>query len=141
MVMVLFEKDAETPAGNPLAPETPLLPMPVAPVVVWVIAVSGVLMHSVGVEEAALTVLVGFTVMVKLCGEPLQETLFGLFNGVTVIVALVDVVPEFLAVNAAMFPDPLAANPIPGLLLVQVNEVALVPVKLIAVVNDPLQTT
>ncbi len=38
--------------------------MPVAPVVVWVIAVSGVLIHSVGVDEAALTVLLAVTVIV-----------------------------------------------------------------------------
>ena len=43
---------ALTPAGKPVA-----APMPVAPVVVWVMLVSTVLMHSVGVEEAALDVL------------------------------------------------------------------------------------
>ena len=48
-----------TPAGNPAA-----VPIPVAPVVVWVIAVNGELMHNVGVEEGAPTVLVGFTVIV-----------------------------------------------------------------------------
>ena len=38
--------------------------MPVAPVVVCVIAVSGVLIQSVGVDEAALTVLLAVTVIV-----------------------------------------------------------------------------
>jgi hypothetical protein len=38
--------------------------MPVAPVVVWVIAVSGVLIQSAGVDEAALTVLFVITVIV-----------------------------------------------------------------------------
>ena len=43
---------ALTPAGNPVA-----VPIPVAPVVVCVILVKAVLMHKVGVEDAALTVL------------------------------------------------------------------------------------
>ena len=40
------------------------VPIPVAPVVVCVIGVSGVLIHSVGVDEAVPTVLVGVTVIV-----------------------------------------------------------------------------
>ena len=51
MVIVFDAHDAVTPAGNPVA-----APMPVAPVVVCVMAVSGLLMQSEGVEEAALTV-------------------------------------------------------------------------------------
>ena len=43
--------DADTPAGRPVAE-----PMPVALVVVWVILVSAVLIHKVGVEEAAVKV-------------------------------------------------------------------------------------
>ena len=39
-------------------------PIPVAPVVVCVIAVNGVLIHSVGVAEGAVTVLLGLTVIV-----------------------------------------------------------------------------
>ena len=62
MVMVLDAKLADTPAGNPLAPDTPLLLMPVAPVVVCVIFVSTVLMHNVGVNEAAPAVLFAVTV-------------------------------------------------------------------------------
>jgi hypothetical protein len=58
MVIILDAKEAVTPAGSPLA-----VPMPVAPVVVWVIAVNDVLMHIVGVDEAAVTVFSGFTVM------------------------------------------------------------------------------
>jgi hypothetical protein len=38
--------------------------MPVAPVVVWVIDVRGVLMQSVGVAEAGPAVMAGVTVMV-----------------------------------------------------------------------------
>ena len=64
MVMMLDAKLADTPAGNPLAPGTPLLLMPVAPVVVCVMFVSAVLMQSVGVEDAAPAVLFAVTVIV-----------------------------------------------------------------------------
>ena len=59
MVIVFAAHAAVTPAGKPTA-----APMPLAPVVVWVIAVSGVLTQSVGVDEAALTVLLAVTVIV-----------------------------------------------------------------------------
>jgi hypothetical protein len=59
MVIVFAAHAAVTPAGKPMA-----APMPVAPVVVCVIAVSGVLIQSVGVDEAALTVLLAVTVIV-----------------------------------------------------------------------------
>jgi hypothetical protein len=52
MVIVLDAQAAETPVGRPVA-----VPIPVAPVVVWVMLVKAVLMHKVGVEDAALTVL------------------------------------------------------------------------------------
>ena len=48
IVMVFDAQEAVTPAGRPV-----VVPMPVARVVVWVIAVSAVLMQSDGVEEAA----------------------------------------------------------------------------------------
>jgi hypothetical protein len=57
--MVLDAQLAVTPAGKPVA-----TPMPVAPVVVCVIAVNGVLIHNVGVEDAAPAVLFGVTVIV-----------------------------------------------------------------------------
>ena len=59
MVMVLLAHAAVTPAGRPVA-----APMPVAPVVVWVMLVNTVLMQSVGVDDAVLTVLSGVTVIV-----------------------------------------------------------------------------
>ena len=62
--MVLLAHIAETPAGKPLAPDTPLFEIPVAPVVVCVIAVKAVLIQSVGVVEGAVTVLSGVTVIV-----------------------------------------------------------------------------
>ena len=59
MVITFAAQAALTPAGKPIA-----APMPVAPIVVWVMLVSTVLMHNVGVEEAALAVLFGVTVIV-----------------------------------------------------------------------------
>ena len=61
MVIVLEANEAVTPAGKPVA-----APIPVAPVVVKLIGVSAVLIQSVGEDEAALTVLLGVTVMVTL---------------------------------------------------------------------------
>ena len=51
--------DAVTPAGNPTG-----LPIHVAPVVVLVIGVKAVLIHKVGVDDAALAVFAGVTVIV-----------------------------------------------------------------------------
>ena len=74
----------------------------------------------VGTADTDPPTVVGLTVMVKFCGVPLQETPFNVFTGVTVMVALMAVVPVFVAVNAAMLPVPLAARPMAVLLLVQV---------------------
>ena len=75
LIVIVFEAHvAETPPGSPLAPATPLFEMPVAPVVVWVIAVSGVFMQSVGAADAALAVLLEDTVTVVVplgLGQPL----------------------------------------------------------------------
>jgi hypothetical protein len=59
MVIVFDTQLADTPPGNPVA-----VPMPVAPVVAWVIAVNGVLIHSVGVADAGPAVMFAVTVMV-----------------------------------------------------------------------------
>ena len=59
MVIVLFAQTALTLAGNPVA-----MPIPVAPVVACVIFVNAVLIHKVGVLDAAPTVLSGVTVIV-----------------------------------------------------------------------------
>ena len=59
MVIVLPDHAALTPAGRPVA-----APIPVAPVVAWVMAVNGVLTQSVGVDEGPDAVLTGVTVMV-----------------------------------------------------------------------------
>lgn len=57
--MVFVAQTAVTPPGNPVA-----VPMPVAPVVVCVILVNPVLMHSVGEDDAAVTVWFGITISV-----------------------------------------------------------------------------
>ena len=72
-MMVLDAQDAVTPAGSPEA-----VPIPVAPVVVCVIAVSVVLMHRVGVEEAAPTVLPGVTVMIPVAFTVPQPPVSGM---------------------------------------------------------------
>ena len=59
MVIVFEAHAAVTPAGKAVA-----VPIPVAPVVVWVMAVKGVLIHKVGLELAAPTVLSADTTMV-----------------------------------------------------------------------------
>ena len=59
IVIVLPAKPAVTPDGKPVA-----APIPVAPVVVWVIFVSTVLIHNAGVDEGEPAVLFGFTVTV-----------------------------------------------------------------------------
>ena len=61
---------------------------------------------------------VGFTVMVKLTGVPLQLTPL-VYTGVTVIVAVTGVLVALVAVKLAMLPVPLAARPMDGSLLVQ----------------------
>ncbi len=59
MVIVFEAHAAVTPAGKAVA-----VPIPVAPVVVWVMAVKGVLIHKVGLELAAPTLLFADTIMV-----------------------------------------------------------------------------
>ena len=51
MVMVLLAQVAETRAGKPFAPETPLLATPVAPLVACVISGNKELTQSIGVPE------------------------------------------------------------------------------------------
>ena len=73
MVIVLDAKDAETPAGKPVA-----VPIPVTPVVVRVMAVSAVLMQSVGEDDAAPIVLTGVTVMVPVAFAVPQPPVVGM---------------------------------------------------------------
>ena len=62
--MVFDAQVADTPAGKPFAPATPSFEIPVAPVVVIVMFVKGVLIHNVGVEDGVPAVFAGVTVMV-----------------------------------------------------------------------------
>ena len=59
MVITFPDHAAVTPVGNPVA-----VPIPVAPVVAWVILVKAVLIHKVGILEPAAAVLAAVTVMV-----------------------------------------------------------------------------
>ena len=59
MLITFAAQAALTPAGNPVA-----VPMPVAPVVACVILVKAVLIHKVGVLDAAPAVLAEVTVIV-----------------------------------------------------------------------------
>ena len=64
MVIVFDDHAADTPAGKPFAPDTPEFDIPVPPVVECVIAVKAVLIHNVGLLEAAPAVFAGVTVIV-----------------------------------------------------------------------------
>ena len=71
MVIVFVTHTAVTPVGNPVA-----APIPVAPVVACIILVKAVLIHSVGVLDAAPAVLLfALTVIVPVALTALQ------FNG------------------------------------------------------------
>jgi hypothetical protein len=83
----------------------------------------------------AVRVGVGFTVMVKVLGVPLHPFL----TGITVIVATNGADVVLVVENAPIFPVPLAASPIAGVLFVQVYVVPVnPPEKLIAAVFVPL---
>ena len=56
---MLLAQTAFTPVGKPEVD-----PIPVAPVVVWVIATSGVFIHRVGAELALLAVFAGVKIIV-----------------------------------------------------------------------------
>jgi hypothetical protein len=58
MVITLLFQEAESPEGKPVT-----APIPVAPVVVMVMGVSVLPAQSVGLEDGALAVLRGVTVM------------------------------------------------------------------------------
>ena len=73
MVITLADHAADTPEGSPVA-----VPIPVAPVVVWVIFVKAVLMQSVGVEEARPTVLAGVTIIVPVALKLLHPPVNGI---------------------------------------------------------------
>ena len=69
--------------------------------------------------DGAFTVGAGFTVMVKFCGVPLQVVPALVYDGVTVMVAVMAVVPALVAVKLGMLPLPLAPKPMLVLLFDQ----------------------
>ena len=74
LIVIVFDAHvAVTPAGRPVA-----VPMPVAPVVVCVMAVRAVLRHSVGVAEAVEAVFMGVTVMVPVASTLPQPPVSGM---------------------------------------------------------------
>jgi len=73
IVIVLLAHAAVTPDGKPVA-----VPIPVAPVVVCVIAVSAVLIHNVGVLDAVLAVLAGVTVIIPVAFTVPQPPVTGM---------------------------------------------------------------
>jgi hypothetical protein len=101
-----------------------------------------VLIHIVGFEGEIWTAGVGLTVTTKSFGVPLQLMPPPVFTGVTVTVDVIALVPELVEVNVNEDPswtDPELGNPIAGLELVHVYEVAFCPVK-DTVVVEPLHT-
>ncbi|PWA05444.1 hypothetical protein DB895_07570, partial [Flavobacterium psychrotolerans] len=97
---------ALTPAGNPLAPDTPALEIPVAPVVAWVIAVKGVLIHKVGVLDAAPAVFAATIVTVAVL--LLAMALLQLSGAVPLdkFVIVIVVVPAFVREEVVNVPVP-----------------------------------
>ena len=73
IVITLAAHAAVTPAGSPVA-----APMPVAPEVVLVMAVSAVLIQSVGVEDAVPGVFTGETVIVPVAFTAPQPPVKGM---------------------------------------------------------------
>ena len=69
--------------------------------------------------DGAFTVGAGFTVMVKFRGVPVQVAPALVYDGVTVMVAVMAVVPALVAVKLGMLPDPLAPKPMLVLLFDQ----------------------
>ena len=89
-----------------------------------------------GVFELAIGVTgVGFTVIVKFIVFPVHP----FAEGETEIIAEIEVVPLFVAVNEGILPVPLAPKPIAVLLLVQLYMEA-VPAKTIGAITVLLQT-
>jgi hypothetical protein len=99
------------------------------------------LSHAV-IFAGTITVGAGFTVTVNVLVGPEQLAAPLLNAGVTVIVAIIGVVPVLMAVNEGMLPLP-DVKPIDGVLFVQLYAVVppvLVVPKVIMEVELPLQT-
>ena len=103
IVMMLLAHAALTPVGKPVA-----VPIPVAPVVVCVIAVKAVLIHNVGELDAALTVLFGLTVIVgvdvNIVVHPVAVVVTNTLNVVSIV--------KFPVGKFKLLPLPIRAEPI-----------------------------
>ena len=90
----------------------------------------------------ASTLGTGLTVMVNDVGVPVQTApVDGSVTGVTTTVAVTGAVPLLRVENAGILPDPAAARPIDGLLLVQLKLVpATAPENVTVAVEAPTQT-
>ena len=78
MVITFAAQVAETPAGKPFAPVTPLLEIPVAPEVVWVIFVIAEFKQTIGVDDAGPAVLTALTVRVPVAFTDPQPPVNGM---------------------------------------------------------------
>ena len=67
----------------------------------------------------AFTDAVGLTVMANVMGVPTQATAPLVIVGVTVMVAVTGAAVALVATNDAIFPAPVAASPIDGVLFTQ----------------------
>jgi hypothetical protein len=81
-------------------------------------AALAVLLHKTWLTGCT-TAGVGLIVMVNDCDGPVQLTVFPVYIGVTVIVAVTGTKPVFIAVNGFIALLPLAESPIVGLLFTQ----------------------
>ena len=88
-----------------------------APLTFDVNAIDGTVLsiHSTTLAKVLVTAGVGFTVIVNVTGVPAQP----FAEGVTVTVAVTGALVVFVAVNAVISPEPLAAKPIEGVSFVQ----------------------
>jgi hypothetical protein len=74
--------------------------------------------QEVGLVGVAVMVGIGFTVIVNVFDAPLQATP-SFVLGVTIIVAVTEVLPVLMAAKDPMLPVPLAASPMVELVFVQ----------------------
>ena len=95
MVTRLLEYEAVTPAGKVVT-----VPTPVTPVVVWLIAVRSVLIHKVGVDVAAPTVLFVFT----LCAPDTTDLVHSASTISTMEMLVAVTVPVALTPPGSIFP-------------------------------------
>jgi hypothetical protein len=102
MLIVLELKEALTPVGKPVA-----VPIPVAPVVVCVMVVIALLAHTVGDDEATLTVLLAVTAI-----DPVVEAEL-VPHGVVAVTDTVPVPEPMVIVAEVVVPPEVIAQAVP----------------------------